>query len=203
MNATARVLPKCRRIADEVRNPLHSLRRSLDGQWGLLFSDADDFGAYGFEADRWLAHVRAAFAMTEIRPIALADGRHGGASTWIAALGGLTMHLCIDEIRRSALAQDELAGAHVASTLVLERRYVLLLDDTCRVRWSLRYSPNASLPSPIDLAALAEAKRRECENRSTRSRSGCDRNSIALHRSRRCDPSITRTALSVAALSPA
>ncbi len=36
-----------------------SLRGWLHGSWGLLFSHADDFASYGFEADRWLCACAA------------------------------------------------------------------------------------------------------------------------------------------------
>jgi hypothetical protein len=144
---------------DEPQASLLFLRHSLDGHWGLLFTHPNDFAAYGFEADRWLAHVRAAFDATKIRPIALAKGVSNTGTTWITELGGLTTHLSLDDIGCGAFADARFADVHWTSHI--DRRYVLLLDEACRLRWSFQYVPGASLPSPIELAALAEAKRRE------------------------------------------
>jgi hypothetical protein len=163
MGAVTRSLSTDWMGADGLRAWLFSLRRSLDGKWGLLFSHADDFAEYGFEADRWLAHVRAAFEATRILPIALANEVLDRGTTWIAELDGLTMRVRVDEIRSSASAYEDLIDMRSTSHDEDMRRCVLLLDSACRLRWSFQYLPGASLPSPIELAALAEAKRREHE----------------------------------------
>ncbi|MGH8188902.1 MAG: hypothetical protein ACREUC_20260 [Steroidobacteraceae bacterium] len=63
--------------------PIASLRRWLHGQWALVFSHPDDFASYGFESDRWLVHVREAFAATGVRPLALAATATSLAADWI------------------------------------------------------------------------------------------------------------------------
>lgn len=119
--------------------PAVALRRWLRGRWALLFSHPDDFAAYGFETDRWLVHVREAFAATDIRPLALA-GRH--AAGWITEVGGCTTSLQLDDIQRHPLA-----------------RFVMTLDAALRVRRTFVYTKQDRLPSPMDLAALARGVR--------------------------------------------
>ena len=41
-----------------------SLRSWLAGDWGLLFSHADDFAQYHIEADRWLVLIAYVLALT-------------------------------------------------------------------------------------------------------------------------------------------
>jgi hypothetical protein len=130
---------------------LAALRRWLNGQWGLLFSHPDDFASYGFEANRWLVHVREAFAATGVRPLALAGRQTSPASDWITAVGG-----CI------AGPIDELALDH-------GRRFVITLDDSLRARRTFYYTLQDRLPSPMDLALAAERLRRQCVERTARS----------------------------------
>jgi hypothetical protein len=138
---------------DDARTPLPlaALRRWLRGEWALLFSHPDDFASYGFEADRWLVHVREAFEATGIRPLALAASQPSLASDWITAAGGTT-----------AGPFDELALDH-------GRRFVITLDDTLRARRTFYYTLQDRLPSPMDLALAAERLRSQCVQRSARS----------------------------------
>ena len=121
------------------------LRRWLDGSWALLFSHGDDFAAYGFEADRWLAHVREAFASTGVRPLARVSGTSSHGAGWVTEIGGgCTTDTHIDEIRRSALR--ETTDSTKSSWLWDSRqRFVLLLNDALSARWSFLYSAGDSL----------------------------------------------------------
>jgi hypothetical protein len=141
------------RTYDDGRAPLPvaSLRRWLHGHWALLFSHPDDFASYGFESDRWLVHVREAFAATGVRPLALAAAQTTLAADWITAAGG-----------RTAAAIGEIELAHC-------RRFVITLDDSLRARRTFYYTLQDRLPSPMDLAVAAGRLRRQCVQRSGRS----------------------------------
>lgn len=165
-------------VEDSSRTTLGLLRQWLGGSWGLVFSHADDFAANGFEADRWIVQVREAFRPTAIRPIALVYGPDR-ANTWVAQIGGLTAPTFPEEQRPGALAYENLVRLGLLSHSPVAQRYVLLIDDVCRLRWLLQYAPGASLPSPIDLAAFAEMKRVE-------QRSVAPTHCLREKRSRRC-----------------
>jgi len=138
---------------------ISQVRRWLDGSWALLFSHSDDFADHGFEADRWIAHVCEAFASTGVRPLARVSGASGLAAGWVTEIGGrCTTNMYIDEIRRSFLRET---GDSAESAWIWDsrQRFVLLLDDALRARWSFHYSAGDRLPSPIELAAIGEALR--------------------------------------------
>jgi hypothetical protein len=139
--------------------PIASLGRWLHGQWALLFSHPDDFASYGFEADRWLVHVRESFAATGVRPLALAATATSLAADWIIDAGGCVTGP-IDEIQRYPVARDPHAGLRAA--LDDSRRFVITLDDSLRPRRTFFYTRQDRLPSPMDLAAAAERLRRQC-----------------------------------------
>jgi len=119
-------------------------------QWALLFSHPDDFASYGFEADRWLVHVREAFAATGVRPLALAATAGSSTADWVTQVGGSS---CAG--LRAAIADG--------------RRFVITLDDSWRPRRTFFYTRRDRLPSPMDLAVAAERLRRQCVQRNRRS----------------------------------
>ena len=137
-----------------------SLRGWLHGSWGLLFSHADDFASYGFEADRWLVHVREAFESAAVRPIALMscdkeDFDEDLLQTWIAEIDGCALALRSADVRRlSARLQGRertLFSAIVSATT----RFVMIVDESLHLRRTFAYSPGDQLPSPIELATMA------------------------------------------------
>jgi hypothetical protein len=128
--------------------PIASLGRWLHGRWALLFSHPDDFASYGFESDRWLVHVREAFAVTGVRPLALAATATSVAPGWITEAGGC--------------ATGPIDGLDEG------RRFVMTLDDALRRRRTLYYTRQDRLPSPMDLAVAAERLRRQCVQRNGR-----------------------------------
>jgi hypothetical protein len=140
--------------------PVTALRRWLRGDWALLFSHADDFASYGFEADRWLVHVGEAFAAAGIRPLlvgpsAAADDGAG----WLGEIGGVAADLRMNEARRFPIAR----GTHEHSLLTAissaTSRFVMILDDSLRLRRTFTYTIQDRLPSPIDLVAIAASVR--------------------------------------------
>lgn len=143
-----------------VGSDIPSLRRRLDGAWALLFSHVDDFSVQGFEADRWLAHVRAAFASTNVRPLAGATDAYEHSTSWVVEAGGAAVCMNLEDIRHILLREE---GSECMREAALDSRvrFVILLDHQARVRWSYLYQPEQQPPSPIDLARLAESKRLE------------------------------------------
>ena len=125
--------------APDLPVPAAALRQWLQGRWALLFSHADDFADYGFESDRWLVHVQEAFAVADIRPLALEDRQEAG---WVTEVGGGTTTF------HSAACDPA-------------TRFVMTLDAALRVRRTFVYTQQDRLPSPMDLAALARELRNQ------------------------------------------
>lgn len=138
--------------------PINSLRKWLNGSWALLFSHADDFAAYGFEADRWLMMLHDAFASADVRPLALASNSSHSAG-WVTEVGGRVAVLPADDTRRYPLLRD--AYQHILCEAVRETgsRFVMILDDALRLRRTFTYGMQDRLPSPIDFIAMAEKLR--------------------------------------------
>lgn len=136
--------------------PAVAVRRWLHGRWALLFSHPDDFASYGFESDRWLVHVREAFAAADIRPLAL-TGRHDAG--WVTEVGGCITTLALDEIQRYPVARASREEALRSAAFDAESRFVMTLDASLRLRRMFVYTQRDRLPSPMDLAALARGAR--------------------------------------------
>ncbi|HEY7642496.1 MAG TPA: hypothetical protein VH814_22375 [Steroidobacteraceae bacterium] len=153
-----------------------ALRRWLHGRWALLFSHPDDFAAYGFESDRWLVHVEEAFAATDIRPLALV-GRH--ETGWVTAVGGSTTTLALDEIQRYPVARDSREETLRSAAFEASARFVMTLDAALRLRRTFVYTRPDRLPSPMDLAVLAQ-EAREGARKASAYRHGAGRNTPAI-----------------------
>jgi hypothetical protein len=152
-------------LADErdtgfVTLPLSSVRKWLHGSWALLFSHADDFAAYGFEADRWLWMVRHACASANVRPLALAHSTCHSAS-WVTEVGGRATALPVEDTRRYPLLRDAYEQVLCEAVRAADSRFVMILDDALRLRRTFAYDPGDRLPSPIDLIAMADRLRSE------------------------------------------
>lgn len=133
----------CASLSIATAENLSSLRRRhlLRLRWALLFSHPDDFASYGFESDRWLCQVEAAFDACEIRPgsMRLDDSQRRPMENWITQLGGATD-----------------IGLPVATNAL---RLVVVVDDSLRVRRTFAYRSDDALPSLIDLAEFAASIR--------------------------------------------
>jgi hypothetical protein len=136
-------------------------------RWALLFSHPDDFASYGFESDRWLVHVQEAFAATDIRPLALAGHEAG----WVTQIGGNTTSLALDEIQRYPVARDSREEQLREAAFDPAARFVMTLDSALRLRRTFVYTQRDRLPSPMDLAVIAQGLREAATaNRRTISR---------------------------------
>jgi hypothetical protein len=137
-----------------------SLRGWLQGKWALLFSHADDFASYGFEADRWLVHVRDAFESRGIRPMSLASSADALVPTWIAEVGGSALSIRTSISQRLAPILNEGERGLFAAVVSASSRFVMIVDDSLRLRRTFAYSAGDRLPSPMELASMAEKLRR-------------------------------------------
>lgn len=138
--------------------PLSSVRKWLRGSWALLFSHADDFASYGFEADRWLMMVRGACADVDVRPLALAcNSSH--IANWVTEIGGRVTALPADDTRRHPVLHDAYQQVLCEAIQDATSRFVMILDDALRLRRTFAYGAHNQLPSPIDLLAMAEKLR--------------------------------------------
>jgi hypothetical protein len=138
--------------------PLSSVRRWLHGSWAMLFSHADDFASYGFEADRWLMQVRQACASADVRPLVLACNTRHSAS-WVTEVGGRVATLPLDDTRRYPMLRDAYQQVLCEAIKDAGSRFVMILDDVLRLRRTVLYGTRARLPSPIDLVAMAAKMR--------------------------------------------
>lgn len=138
--------------------PLNSVRKWLHGSWALLFSHADDFASYGFEADRWLLLIRDAFAAADVRPLALARGAPHCAS-WVTAVGGRVAAIPVNETQRYPVLRDAYEQVLCDAIQHADSRFVMFLDDTLRLRRTFVYAAHAEVPSPTELLAMANKLR--------------------------------------------
>lgn len=138
--------------------PLSSVRKWLRGNWALLFSHADDFASYGFEADRWLMMVRQACASADVRPLALACSSNHSPS-WVTEVGGRGVTVPTDDTRRYPMLRDAYQLLLCEAINGAESRFVMILDDALRLRRTFAYAANDRLPSPIDLIAMTKKLR--------------------------------------------
>lgn len=115
--------------------------------------------AIGFETDRWIEYVRDAFIANDVRALGPAGTTQESCASWTAKLGGVAPRSCLEELRRSLTREHTLMASSEGHQPDAWQRFVLLVDDTAQVRWSLRYRHEERLPSPIELASFANAKR--------------------------------------------
>ena len=119
------------------------LRRWLRKSWALVFSHPEDFASYGFEADRWLAHVSDAFAACRIRAVAISRGLTHVYPSWVTEIAGRTANI---DLR----ADDA-------------KRFVAIVDGSLRIHRTFTYNPHDRLPSLLDLPGIASAQREKFE----------------------------------------
>jgi hypothetical protein len=124
--------------------PRFLLKKWLRGRWALVFSHPDDFANYGFEADRWIDHVKEAFAADSIAAIAIKTRAPGDPAGWITAVGGCFI--------------SERTFDSIILQCRPERRFVMVLDSALQLRRTFLYSGTDRLPSPIGLACWARAR---------------------------------------------
>lgn len=141
---------------DVVQHPIaaSSLHAWLQGNWALLFSHPDDFACNDFEADRWLVVLQQTFAAAGVQPLALASHMSAPFNSWVTDAGGAAAVL-FDNGRPSQDVVDLNACAlHDAISRAVSR-FVMIIDDSLRIRRTFVYTAQNPLPSPLDFAATA------------------------------------------------
>ncbi len=149
------------RYAEPVRDEVltvAALRDFMNGRWALLFSHADDFASYGFEADRWLVHVERSFSTAGVVPLALTAGAREPDS-WVDRIGGAPVIIRFSDAHRTGGSMCTRERSLVSTVLGQTTRFVLILDESLRPRITYAYSPGDRLPSPIDLVSIAHRAR--------------------------------------------
>jgi hypothetical protein len=136
-----------------------SLRSWLAGDWGLLFSHADDFAHYDMETDRWIVLVREAFAAARLRPLGLERHPNAALHGWIAEVNGGARSVRLPEPRYWPHIADFRPHALREALQRSRLRFVMIVDEALQLRRTLFYSPGAQLPSLFDLIALGDKAR--------------------------------------------
>jgi hypothetical protein len=145
-----------------------SLRSWLAGDWGLLFSHADDFAEHHIEADRWLVLIQEAFTAARLRPLGLARHPDPALQGWIAEVNGGAHSVALTERRYWPHIAD--FRTHALRELVRRSpsRFVMILDAELQLRRTVFYSTGSQAPSIFDLIAMAEKARRRAADGPTR-----------------------------------
>jgi alkyl hydroperoxide reductase subunit AhpC len=135
----------------------------LGGQWALLFSHPDDFSCLDLESDRWAFMVQDAFDHARVRPVALAASTPRYDGQWIAQVSdGESPMLLLETPRRQY--EEEVALNSNALRSVIARttsRFVMIIDESLRLRRTFAYSLQDRLPSLLDFAATVNSLRKE------------------------------------------
>jgi hypothetical protein len=133
-----------------------ALRPWLGGHWALLFSHADDFACRDLESDRWAVVMEQSLASSRVRPLALASraavAESGG---WVTQVGGACVALAPEEPHRGPRLFDPQARALRDAVARASSRFVMVIDESLRLRRTFAYAPGDRLPSPLDFAAMA------------------------------------------------
>lgn len=140
--------------------PVSSLRTWLQGKWALLLSHADDFACYDLESDRWLVVLRQTLAAAGVRPLGLSSRKALPRSSWVADVGGSYTTPFLEGPRRRADPCDLNACALRDAVSRSSSRFVMIIDESLRLRRTFVYKPQDHLPSLLDLAAMAGKLRR-------------------------------------------
>jgi len=134
--------------------PRFLLKKWLRGRWALVFSHPDDFANYGFEADRWIDHVKEAFDADSIAAIAISTRAPGDHAGWITAVGGCFIsQRTFDSIVHRSSEAECVSAYHKSG-----RRFVMVLDSELQLRRTFLYSGTDRVPSAIGLACWARAR---------------------------------------------
>jgi hypothetical protein len=144
--------------------PAHglSLRTWLDAEWLILFSHPGDFVSCELELDRWLSVIQRSFADSRIRPLELlaVHGVAGGGS-WINEVSGDTRQVHLSEVRSGGSNAPDLRlyALRAELTALGRRRFVMILDESLRIRRTYAYSALTEVPSPLEFLGWAAAAR--------------------------------------------
>ena len=142
---------------DSAREGSHapSLHAWLNGDWALLFSHPDDFAQYDLEADRWLTLLEHALVAARVRPIALASNVRGGLQGWIAHVNGANVRVQLARAGQQSHVMDFRPHALRESIARAQTRFVMIIDESLRLRRTFAYALGNQLPPLFDLITMA------------------------------------------------
>jgi hypothetical protein len=138
------------------------LRAWLKEEWLILFSHPGDFVRCELELDRWLAVIQRSFAGSRVKPLELLPAHAGVAEgSWITQVSGDARHVRLAEVLSgSSNARDLRLYALREEIAALDRRrFVMILDDSLRIRRTYAYSALTEVPSPLEFLGWAAAAR--------------------------------------------
>jgi hypothetical protein len=136
------------------------LRPWLRGHWALLFSHADDFACRDLESDRWTVVLEQSLSAARVRPLAFAArAAVAGYGGWVTQVGGAAVALAPEESYRGPRLFDLAARELRDAVTRAASRFVMVVDESLRLRRTFEYAPGDRLPSPLDFAALAQRLR--------------------------------------------
>jgi len=142
--------------------PTPSLRSWLGDNWALLFSHPGDFVRCELEMDRWLSVLQRTFATSRIKPLQLL-GIPGQAleGSWISEVSGDASLVPLSDLCEapSNACNLQVYALREAICALGRRRFVMILDDSLRIRRTYAYSALAEVPSPLEFVGWAAAAR--------------------------------------------
>jgi hypothetical protein len=138
------------------------LRTWQEAEWLILFSHPRDFESCELESDRWLSVIQRSFAGSRIKPLELLPA-HGtaGQGSWIDQVNGDNRHVHLYEIRSvGSNARDlRLYALREEIAALGPHRFVMILDESLRIRRTYAYSALTEVPSPLEFLGWAAAAR--------------------------------------------
>lgn len=139
-----------------------SLRSWLGDSWALLFSHPRDFVRCELEMDRWLSVLQRTFAASRIKPLQLlSTSAQALEGSWIGEVSGDASLVPLFDVREALSNACDLQAYALREAIgaLGRRRFVMLVDDSLRIRRTYAYSALADVPSPLEFVGWAAAAR--------------------------------------------
>lgn len=131
------------------------LRAWLDGRWGILYSNPEDFAPHPSTPRGFIACMSGEFDQYEVKPITLGDG---GASqeSWLDVAVDDHSLVIVDPNTRDDRVIDFAERALAMRLARIVDRFVMILDASGRCRSTITYRPRR-IDRPRTLADLLDA----------------------------------------------
>jgi hypothetical protein len=137
--------------------PTPSLR-----SWLGLFSHSGDFVRCELEMDRWLSVLQRTFATARIKPLQLLSvPGQALEGSWVCEVSGDASLVPLSDAREapSNACDLQVYALREAICALGRRRFVMIVDDSLRIRRTFAYSALAEVPSPLEFVGWAAAAR--------------------------------------------